>query len=49
MKQKGVFTFNDGTLFKGNFKNNKLTGFGFSVCKEGDKTEGDFEDSMLHG
>ena len=49
VKTKGVFTFNDGTVYKGHFKNDKLNGFGFCVYKNGDKCEGDFEDSVLNG
>ena len=50
MEGKGVYTFNNGNIYEGEFKNNKQNGKGILVYSEGKcKFEGDFVDGKIDG
>ena len=45
----GTYIFNDGSIYKGQFKNNIFEGEGELLNKFGDKSVGIFKDGLLNG
>ena len=45
----GIFTWNDGRRYEGQFKNDKKEGFGKLTCPDGRVYEGDWADGKQNG
>ena len=48
-KGKGVFFYDDGNVYKGEFDNSKKDGKGILYFKDGDRYEGDFKGDKIEG
>ena len=46
---EGVYTFADGSVYKGNFNNDMIHGYGLFSYRNGDKYEGNFLKGLRHG
>lgn len=44
-----MFTWNDGSFYIGNFKDNNINGKGNYIGKDKKKYEGDWEDNKMNG
>ena len=46
---KGVFYYEDGNKYEGNFKNDKASGYGILTDNNGTVYEGEWLEDMQHG
>ena len=46
---EGKFSYVNGTVYEGEFKNNKANGYGFMTWLYGKRYEGEFKDDKIHG